>query len=314
MRRKKWFSISLIMIMTLSPGFTHSSDYTYPTTQYQVQVQELKILSWNVYLLPFIGMFHNNLKRASIIADSLNNSAYNIIVFQEAFSNKSRRLLAEKLRQKYPFQYGPANQNQSPFRTSSGLWVVSNIPLIKLDEIQFSQCKGFDAVAKKGAVLFEGHFNGTPFQVLATHLQAENRATLRETQCEEIRDRLLIPYSKANVPQFLCGDFNIDMDDTPSYNQMLKTLDARNGELSGTIHATYDERQNNLAYSPNGKKRIIDYVLVRNENLVHTIERKIQTFFTHTETFRSNLSDHYAMEFSVKFNDQASDLQLASSY
>jgi len=271
---------------------------------------ELKILSWNIYMLPYISLFNNNDQRAKKIADKLNDSDYQIIVFQEAFSSKCRSVLAKNLLDKYPYQYGPANKNTLPFRTNSGLWIVSKIPLTKLDEFQFSICKGFDAVARKGAVLFEGKFRGAKFQLLATHLQADHSHVLRNKQCVEIKEHLLNPYFREDTPQFICGDFNIDMDDTCNYRQMLQTLDAKNGELSGNIKVTYDELNNNLAYNANGKRRIIDYVLVRNGGLIENIERKVQTFFSNIGGNESDLSDHYAMEFSVNF--AASDSNINS--
>lgn len=267
----------------------------------QARPAELKILSWNIYLLPYISLFNNNDQRANKIAEKLSGSDYQIIVFQEAFSSKCRSILAKKMSDNYPYQYGPANKNTLPFRTNSGLWIVSKIPLSKLGEFQFSLCKGYDAVARKGAVLFEGDFQGAKFQLLATHLQADGSHSLRNKQCAEIKEHLLNPYFREDTPQFICGDFNIDMEDTFNYRQMLQTLDAKNGALSGNIQVTYDEVNNNLAYNSNGKKRIIDYVLVRNEDLIEKIERKVQTFFSSIDGYESNLSDHYAMEFSVNF-------------
>ena len=111
----------------------------------QLKSSELKILSWNIYMLPYISLFNNNDQRAKKIAEKLNNSDYQIIVFQEAFSSKCRYILAKQLSENFPYQYGPANKNILPFRTNSGLWIVSKIPLNKLDEFQFSICKGFDA-------------------------------------------------------------------------------------------------------------------------------------------------------------------------
>ena len=263
---------------------------------------ELKILSWNIYMLPFISLFNNNGDRAKVIAQTLVNSDYQVIVFQEAFSSKCRTIMAKTLQKEYPYQYGPANENKQPFRTNSGLWIVSKLPMKELAEIQFSQCKGFDAVARKGAVLFQGTFGGAKFQLLTTHLQADNLHTVRVKQCDEIRDHLLNKYFSPEIPQLICGDFNIDMDDRSSYQQMLRTLDAKNGELSGNIKVTYDEVNNNLARTAHGKLRVLDYVLVRNSELIHNIERKIQTFYSHVSGKDTNLSDHYAIEFSVDFN------------
>jgi len=261
----------------------------------------LKILSWNIYMLPYISLFNHNAQRAKTIADKLSTSDYQIIVFQEAFSSKCRNILAKNLLSSYPYQYGPANRNFLPFRTNSGLWIVSKIPLTNLEEFQFSRSEGFDAVARKGAVLFEGSFRGAKFQLLATHLQADNSPIVRTKQCAEITEHLLNKYYRKDTPQFICGDFNIEMDDSPNYQQMLKTLDAENGELSGNVKVTYDEVNNNLAKTPHGKGMIIDYVLVRNAALIHNVERKVQTFLTHIGGRTTNLSDHYAMEFHADF-------------
>ncbi|MDP4240064.1 MAG: sphingomyelin phosphodiesterase [Bacteroidota bacterium] len=263
--------------------------------------RQLKILSWNIYMLPYISLFNNNGERAKVIASTLQTSDYQIIVFQEAFSSKCRHIMAQYLAKAYPYQYGPVNKNNLPFRTNSGLWVVSKIPLTELGQIQFSLSKGFDMVARKGSALFQGNFEGSTFQLLTTHLQADNSSEVRVKQCDEIRDHLLNKFYNPHIPQLICGDFNIDMDDRPNYQQMLQTLDAQNGELSGAVKVTYDEVNNNLAKIANGKRRIIDYVLVRNGNLIHNIERKVQTFFSQVGGRASNLSDHYAMEFNVNF-------------
>ena len=274
----------------------------------------LKVLSWNIYMLPYVSLFNNNAQRAKAIADQLKNSDYTIIVFQEAFSSKCRNVLATNLLANYPYQYGPANKNFLPFRTNSGLWIVSKIRLTELEEFQFGKSEGFDAIARKGAVLFEGMFNGAKFQLLTTHLQADNSEAIRTKQCAEIKDHLLNKYYSKDIPQLICGDFNIDMDDRPNYHKMLTTLDAQNGDLSGSVKVTYDEVNNNLARIPNGKERVIDYVLVRNAELIQTIERRVQTFLTHIGKHSTNLSDHYAMEFDVSFAPQSpvSDVKMVS--
>ncbi|MFZ4581830.1 MAG: sphingomyelin phosphodiesterase [Paludibacter sp.] len=291
----KLFFISFCMTILISHTIAK------PTTSKVCDKKELKILSWNIYMLPYISLFNNNGERAKVIADKLQYSDYQIIVFQEAFSSKCRHILEKGLLKEYPYQYGPANKNTLPFKTNSGLWVVSKIPLVELGEFQFGRSGGFDAVARKGAVLFSGNFYGADFQLLTTHLQSEYSHEMRKIQCIEIKEHLLNPYFKNNIPQLICGDFNIDMDDMPNYQQMLKILDAKNGELSGTVNVTYDEINNNLARVNNGKQRIIDYVLVRNGELIHSIERKVQTFFSKINGYETHLSDHYAMEFNVSF-------------
>jgi len=261
----------------------------------------LKILSWNIYMLPYLSLFNHNAGRARAIADRLEHTDYNIIVFQEAFSSKCRNILARQLAEEYPFQYGPANKNHWPFISSSGLWVVSKFPLVQIGSITFSNSSGLDMLARKGAVLFQGDFQGAKFQLLTTHLQAYNSQHIREKQCTEIKEHLLNQYFNPDIPQLICGDFNIDMDDHIHYQLMLHTLGSRNGEISGKMKFTYDEIDNTLIGNVLGKKRVIDYILVRNEQWIKHIERKVQTFKTRIGHKSANLSDHYAMEADIFF-------------
>lgn len=286
--------------MVFLSSLQNANQVHYPVPRWSTS-SELKILSWNIYMLPYISLFNKNDQRAKAIAERLNGSDYHIIVFQEAFSSKCRNIMSDILMASYPFQYGPVNDAPLSLRTNSGLWIVSKFPLTKLDQLEFSKSKGYDAVARKGAVLFEGNFKGSKFQLLATHLQAEDSQTLRELQCAEIREHLLNPYFHKDTPQFLCGDFNIDMHDTTDYHRMLQILDATNGSLSGSIMVTFDEIDNKLAYKANGKQKILDYALVRNDALIERIERKVQTFFSNIGEVESHLSDHYAMELNVNF-------------
>jgi len=275
-----------------------------PIPQPSFESNELKILSWNIYMLPYVRFWNNNRTRAKAIATELTESDYHIIVFQEAFSSSCRHIISKALSEKFPYQYGPANRSLTPFRTNSGLWVISKIPLTKAQEIRFSGHKGFDAIARKGAVLFEGQYNNSHFQLVATHLQSANSPLVREHQCQEIKEHLLNAYYKKNVPQLICGDFNIDMSDHGRYQQMLLTLDAQNGELSDTLTVTYDEIHNNLARTENGKQRVLDYILVRNEFLIENIRRNVRKFFARIGGKSSFLSDHYAMEVNVIFKNK----------
>jgi Metal-dependent hydrolase len=280
----------------------------------QLANRDLKILSWNIYMLPYISIWNNNQERARLIVQELEHSDYQIIVFQEAFSSRCRNIIAKGLAEKFPYQYGPENPNYIPLFTNSGLWVVSKIPLKKLGVIKFSKSQGYDMIARKGAVLFEGIYQNSPFQLLATHLQADEPHLIRDQQCREISEHLLVPFEHEHIPQLICGDFNIDMDDSQHYRRMLETLDAQNGEISGSIQTTYDEIDNPLARVPSGKKRVIDYILVRNSKLIRRIERKIQFIYTHKKNGDVDyLSDHNAMEMSINLG-KLSDGEIAQHF
>ncbi len=294
---KKLLILFLIMIQATLE--TTSQNVSVLESQFGT-TKELKILSWNIYMLPYLSLFNGNKKRAEQIGEKLYNSEYQIIVFQEAFSSVCRGIISKKLRKNYPYQYGPANKKHAPFRTNSGLWIASKIPLEQLDEITFSISKGYDAVAKKGAAIFSGKYNGADFQLITTHLQAEEVHEIRHKQITEMRENLLNKYNSPFVPQIICGDFNIENDDLHNYHSMLTILDATNGEISGD-KTTYDEINNTLSQMRTGKRKTIDYVLIRNSRWVKKIERKVNTFFENNTKYTGNLSDHYAIEAEVVF-------------
>ena len=275
--------------------------------------RELKILTWNIYMLPFCSELHGNCKRADAIARTLAGYNNDIIVFEEAFDYRARKILRYKLKEEYPFIYGPANDSRFSFKTNSGIWILSKIPLHQLEQIEFKNRFGIDAFARKGAVLFEGDWLGKSFQLLGTHLQANSPDSVRSGQCHEIADKLLKKYARPEVPQIVCGDFNIEFDDKVNYTNMLTLLDAENGNLSGNIQSSFDEIDNKLAQKENGKKSLIDYILVRNAKAIRNIERKVFVLKEGIKDNLSDLSDHYGIEANVQF-DYSSTLALSLTH
>ena len=262
---------------------------------------KLKILSWNIYMLPFCSKIHKNCKRAMAIAQEIPEYAYDIIVFEEAFDHQARKILRNQLKVDYPFMYGPANKSSFSLRTNSGIWILSKIPLLQLEQIEFKNRFGIDALARKGAVLFEGEWQGQRFQLLGTHLQNDSPDSVRYGQCHEIAEKLLKKYTKLDTPQIVCGDFNIEFTNNVNYGKMLKILDAENGCLKGDLQTSFDEVNNTLAQKENGEKQLIDYVLVRNHNAIIDIERQIFVLKGCISDIDSNLSDHYGIEATVNF-------------
>ena len=187
------------------------------------------------------------------------------------------------------------------FRFNSGVWVVSKIPLTKVEEIEYSHRYGVDAFARKGAVMFEGYCNGQKFQLVGTHLQSDSPDSIRQGQCREMATRLLQKHAIDQVPQIVCGDFNIETADPENYHYMLKTLDAENGTMVGDVHASFDEIDNSLARRVNGRKQIIDYVLVRNSKFLQSVKRKIAVRRPPEHHKYKDLSDHYGLEAILEF-------------
>jgi endonuclease/exonuclease/phosphatase family metal-dependent hydrolase len=174
--------------------------------QWYDEEKDLKILSWNIHMLPsFIYYKTKKRKRAKQITEELNQSDFNILVFQEAFHKRVKKKMQKQLKEKYPFSYGPANKKFFSIWTNSGIWFVSDRPLIHLESIKYNECTGDGCFARKGAMMMEGEHLGNRFQVIGTH---NNGGWINNSQFHQIRTELLDEYQKDGVPQIICGDYN----------------------------------------------------------------------------------------------------------
>lgn len=216
------------------------------------QDDTLKVLSWNIYHLPhFIFLNSKKWKRAGEQAEELLKMDNDILVFQEAFSRKSRRIIYRMLKEKYPFRYGPANVRGTFIKTNSGIWILSNRPLIVKDQIKFDACSGIDCWAYKGSLMVEGEHNGHVFQIAGTHTNGGPESINRH-QFHQIRE-MLDKHRQAAVPQFIMGDMNCSYDNPEDHSGMLRVYDAK--DVSS---------KNGLPYTSYNQVKTIDYCLVRN--------------------------------------------------
>ncbi len=282
------------------------------TSDYQPQ---LKVLSWNIYLLPRLIRKIGQLERSKIIAEKLAGADYDVIVFQEAFDKKARTILWDIIKDTYPYAIGPVNEDvRKAFTiTNGGVWIVSKHPLKEIGEILFDDCKGFDCGSRKGALMVEVQKDGITYQVIGTHLQADDspkKEDIRNKQLLQIKNELVDPHHIDGTPQLLCGDFNIHKRDVKHYNQMLVTLAATednvcspdlvddNPAITDEVF-TYDCNNNDLVDYE--ESTTLDYILVKNNNFAFTtIRRKVTTFLGNWTSKklhnRKNLSDHHAVE------------------
>ncbi len=265
---------------------------------------DLKILSWNIYMLPPIAPVKGRVERAHAIVDTLKHAETDIIVFQEAFHHGAVKVIRDSLSAIYPYMYGPFNQRKNIFQISSGVFVISKIPLEVKGVIEYKIAKETDRVARKGAALLEGTWNGKKFQILGTHLQAQNHHDIRKLQIQHMYDSLLNKFRIEGVPQIICGDMNTEIEIEKNYRDMLKGLDAEDGEIAGIQKMTYDGTNNELAESVWKKaKTTLDYILLRrNGSRTSVINRHVGVFKKKNwRSGKTDLSDHYAMMCEVKF-------------
>ena len=169
-------------------------------------------------------------------------------------------------------------------------------------EIEFTLSAGFDAFARKGAVLMEGQFHNSTFQLIATHLQDdEYPQSIRDQQLMEIFEKLIFPYSDMQTPQIICGDFNTDEKKVKNYTGMLTILDAENGEISGNMKVSFDDEANDAFKSSHPDPRLIDYILTRNSHFIQWISRKVAVLKCKWGKGSEYLSDHHGIEAVIIF-------------
>lgn len=265
-----------------------------------IDKQDLNILSWNIYLLPGITNLSKSIEksdkklRAAEIANYLNTSTYDIVVFQEAFFNPARRILSKDVREQYPYQYGPINPSKLSLKTSSGIFIVSRTPLKILGTVQYNSCNGADCFAKKGAALLEGSHEGKAFQILGTHLNAGGPQWIRIEQYKQIKS-LLDDFNKLGVPQIICGDMNTHLEDEEKYQNMLEILDAEEvATTSKQINTTVKDRS------------VIDYFFLRkNNSSLRSIRKEVLWINPNSipviQKLNGNLSDHLAISASYRW-------------
>jgi endonuclease/exonuclease/phosphatase family metal-dependent hydrolase len=257
--------------------------------------QKIKLLSWNIYMIPGI-IGNGNCRRGEAIGNILASSDYDVIVFQEAFCPWARKKIRQALSERFPYQAGPANRRFFSLKTNSGLWIWSRYPIVRSQSIVYHARHGIDALSRKGGLLVELNVSGQIIQVAATHLQNSGREQLRHLQCQEFFDLLLKPNEREGVPQIICGDFNIRQN-SEHYKFMLKTLEATDGALAGDKKFTYDRINNDLHVEKGSGQDLIDYVLLRNNRSdISAINRRIVTIQKQWTARHKDLSDHYSLQ------------------
>ncbi len=296
MRKLLFFACFFLFLTVIFPAYFAKTYAQQDSIDSPVQ---LKVLSWNIFMLPEFITFTNKVERAIEIGEMLRNSDYDVIVLQEAFMKKARVIIYEMIKDSFPYIIEPANNEGFSFKANSGVWILSKIKLNLLGTTKFSYCKGIaDCMARKGAMMVEGEKQGKKFHLIGTHLQAENYPLTRKKQFRQIQEELISRFSKKDVPLIIGGDLNTEKMDTLNYKDMLTSLDAEDGELDGDVQSTWGGM--NYKFDKKDKNPILDYILLRkNGKKVKVARRKVNIFRSQKADY--NLSDHFGVEMEMVF-------------
>jgi len=259
----------------------------------------IKVLSWNIFMLPKIAGNTGQAMRAKGIIDALKNTDYDVIVFQEAWTKKVRAAIWEGLKATYPYDAGNPLKGGVTI-TNSGIWIISKLPIkTRIDKL-YRECDGADCFAKKGATLIEVEKDGKTFQIVGTHLQADEGKAKQKVRNEQYYDlnKLLGEAHKDGVAQIIAGDFNTPVTDTTRYNYMLRSIKSEDGPLSGNMQYTWDNTTNDITHGQKDTSQVtLDYIFTRANGFNFVSERRvIKRFQVRWACDKIDLSDHFAME------------------
>jgi len=253
----------------------------------------LKVLSWNVYLIPKIYINVHNAERAQKIGHVLKNSQKDIIVLQELFGKKMHRTINDSIKDIYPYSFGPGTCGF--YKLNSGVVIYSKYPISETKIIKYKHAVSVDRMAKKSAVIGFVNFKNTKIQIIGTHLQSKNGDKFSKIRFKQLNsiltDSALI--KNKQYPKLLLGDLNIGLY-RKNHKKLLHIFNVTDGPLSGEL--IYSSDPVNTLKKDNGKS-MLDYILLdrNNNNNIRVINRTITRYESIINGKDSDLSDHYAV-------------------
>lgn len=259
--------------------------------------QEIKIMSWNIFMVPPFIFKSCQTERAHLQAAFIKKNDPDIVVLNEAFMKSTRAILFEKLQHIFPYQTKITKKGF--FKTNSGVWILSKYPISNQQFMKYKNKKGSDIFSKKGAVYMEVTLPHNKLQIIATHTQSLAKyRTAREKQFTQLKTRLADVHFTESIPQFIIGDLNCDFYDTSAYQSMLQKLDVLPFHFTGEKYS-WNGKENELAYSFfDTIQESLDYILLRNAHkekasVISTtiMNPKQDSCFCKNKYF--NISDHH---------------------
>lgn len=268
--------------------------------------QELKVLTWNTYLIPPPWNITKQADRAELMAEVLPTMDHDVMFFQETFYDKKRNDLIKALKKTHPFVAIPKKGKKLKQIQDSGLFVASKHPMEVLDQVIFKNCIKADCMSSKSAILVEITLpSGKKAQMINTHMQAWDGAKaveIRKKQFQQIKD-MMAKHAKPGVPQILVGDLNVDGKDTnPEYKSSLDLLEMESAPLTGDVKSSNGFSTEGCFKKPGeNKSEWLDHFWLKKNGGTAAVEsRRVVPMRAELNDCDCPLSDHYAVEAIVK--------------
>ena len=261
----------------------------------------LKLITWNVFMLPKPIHFSKQRERVPLIVDELEKLDHDIVFLNEAFTNGFRNLAMIRLQKKYPYQEYLRKSRRLFQFFNSGVIVFSKHPFEVLGWHYYSECTLADCFASKGVMLIEVTTpKGNKVHIAATHMQAENtnRAyDVRKSQLIEIKS-LLDSYSRQGIPQLLVGDLNIDGTIDREYPGALELLGMKSTFPEGPILTTNGFGIPCYNVKPTEHPEWLDHIWIKEMGTEAKVtQKKVRPIAAMMSPgTECSLSDHHAVE------------------
>lgn len=271
-----------------------------------VMAQEIKVLTWNTFLIPPPWNNTKQKERAALMAEILPSMNHDIMFFQESFFDKKRRLIIKGLEKTHPFIAIPRKGRKLKQIQDSGLFIASKFPMQVLDQVIFKDCAKSDCFASKSAIIVEITLsNEKKVQMINTHLQAWNEAetfAVRKKQLQQIKEMMAV-HLRPGIPQILVGDLNIDGKVEPEYSASISMMQMTSTPLEGALNATNGFSTEGCFKNPGGTKEgeWLDHLWLNangTETQIHS--KTVVPIFGQLRSGKCPLSDHYAVEAYIK--------------
>ena len=279
----------------------------YCLTTAAIQAASLRVLSWNIYMLPMLVSDTHQMARANLIPEHV--KGFDVLMFNEAFDDDARQVVRKGISFEYPHQTAILGSD-SGLCQDGGAFIASRYPFaFPPREYVYENSVSFtsDDFADKGVVYACIKKEGKRYHLFATHLQAGSgkRAVLcRRRQLFELKLFINAQRIPGHEPVIIGGDMNVDAFATPGEEaRMHSLLDATPPKWSGS-RATFDPANNKLA---EGKvSECLDYVLYGKKNLQPTqAECRLYAPRAKLPVFGMNvaMSDHEGVECTLTYPD-----------
>jgi endonuclease/exonuclease/phosphatase family metal-dependent hydrolase len=272
---------------------------------------ELRLMAWNVYMLPPPIKFSKQKERTRLQITALQSlvGENDVLVLTEAFQSRYKKQILKHLSESYPHHVIQKKKRGFFKFMSSGVMILSKYPFKLLGQIYYEDCAIADCLATKGALLIEVTLpQGSRVQILGTHMQSSNSEKIfrvRKSQIEQIRV-LLDEFREAGVPQIVSGDLNVDSQAEVEFNEMLGTLSLEPLAEHMKWVNTLAENMECFGKKYDGSEENLDHILIRKNESSASLSSEVlyPLRAIYASKRECDLSDHHAVQSLLVFGSR----------